>query len=35
MKLEQRGWMEPEGYERAKQGWGGFLDRMAARLAQG
>ena len=35
MILEQRGWMEPEQYERAKQGWGGFLDRMAERLASG
>ena len=32
MVVEQRGWMEPDGYERAKQGWGGFLDRMAERL---
>ena len=27
------GHMPPEGYERAKQGWGGFFDRMAERLA--
>jgi uncharacterized protein YndB with AHSA1/START domain len=33
MVLEQRGGMTPEGYERAKQGWGGFLDRLAERLA--
>jgi uncharacterized protein YndB with AHSA1/START domain len=33
MTLEQRGWMGPEQYERAKQGWGGFLDRIAERLA--
>jgi uncharacterized protein YndB with AHSA1/START domain len=33
MRVEQRGWMEPEQYERAKQGWGGFLDRMEERLA--
>jgi uncharacterized protein YndB with AHSA1/START domain len=26
------GHMPPEGYERAKQGWGGFWDRMAERL---
>jgi uncharacterized protein YndB with AHSA1/START domain len=34
MVVEQRGWMTPEGYERAKQGWAGFFDRMAERLAQ-
>jgi uncharacterized protein YndB with AHSA1/START domain len=33
MTLEQRGWMEPDQYERAKQGWGGFFDRLAERLA--
>jgi uncharacterized protein YndB with AHSA1/START domain len=33
MRLEQRGWMRPEQYERARTGWGGFLDRMAERLA--
>ena len=33
MKLGQRGWMEPEQYEPAKRGWGGFMDRMAERLA--
>jgi uncharacterized protein YndB with AHSA1/START domain len=26
------GHMPPESYERAKQGWGGFFDRMEARL---
>jgi uncharacterized protein YndB with AHSA1/START domain len=34
MVVEQRGWMTPEGYERAKQGWAGFFDRMAERLAE-
>ena len=34
MLMEQTGGhMTPEGYERAKQGWGGFFDRMAERLA--
>jgi len=33
MRVEQRGWMEPDEYERAKQGWGSFFDRMAERLA--
>jgi uncharacterized protein YndB with AHSA1/START domain len=34
MLVEQRGWMTPEGYERAKQGWTGFFERMAERLAE-
>jgi uncharacterized protein YndB with AHSA1/START domain len=33
MLLEQRGFMTPEQYGRAKEGWSGFLDRMAERLA--
>jgi uncharacterized protein YndB with AHSA1/START domain len=33
MRFEQRGWMRPEQYERTKQGWGGFFDRIAERLA--
>jgi len=33
MHLEQRGHMEPEQYERAKQGWGSFFDRIDERLA--
>ena len=33
MRVEQRGWMEPERYEPAKRGWGTFFDRMAERLA--
>jgi uncharacterized protein YndB with AHSA1/START domain len=33
MRVEQRGGMAPDEYERAKAGWGGFFDRMAARLA--
>lgn len=28
------GHLGPEEYERAKQGWGGFFDRMAARLSE-
>ncbi|HEY1358281.1 MAG TPA: SRPBCC domain-containing protein [Thermoleophilaceae bacterium] len=35
MLLEQTGHMTPEQYERTKQGWGGFLDRVAERLAAG
>jgi uncharacterized protein YndB with AHSA1/START domain len=31
--LQQRGHMTPEQYERAGQGWSGFFDRMAERLA--
>jgi uncharacterized protein YndB with AHSA1/START domain len=34
MQLEQRGRMRPEQYERAQEGWGGFFDRLAERLAQ-
>jgi uncharacterized protein YndB with AHSA1/START domain len=35
MLMEQTGGhMTPEGYERAKQGWGGFFDRLAERLAE-
>jgi uncharacterized protein YndB with AHSA1/START domain len=33
MRVEQRGGMTPEDYERAKSGWGGFFDRMGERLA--
>jgi len=33
MRLEQRGRMSPEQYERAGEGWSGFLDRVAERLA--
>ncbi len=33
MLMEQRGSMSPEQYERATEGWGGFFDRMAERLA--
>jgi uncharacterized protein YndB with AHSA1/START domain len=33
MRLEQRGHMPPEAYEQTRKGWGGFLDRMADRLA--
>jgi uncharacterized protein YndB with AHSA1/START domain len=32
MRFEQRGHMRPEEYERAKQGWGTFFDRIAERL---
>jgi uncharacterized protein YndB with AHSA1/START domain len=33
MRFEQRGTMSPEEYERAKEGWGTFFDRIAERLA--
>jgi uncharacterized protein YndB with AHSA1/START domain len=33
MRLEQRGHMTPEQYERAGQGWGSFFDRLDERLA--
>ena len=33
MLLQQRGHMSAEQYERAGQGWSGFFDRMAERLA--
>ncbi len=34
MEFEQRGGgLSPEQYERAGSGWGGFFDRIAARLA--
>jgi uncharacterized protein YndB with AHSA1/START domain len=33
MHFQQRGHMTPEQYERAGQGWSGFFDRMAERLA--
>ena len=32
MRVEQRGGMSPEAYERSKAGWGGFFDRMEERL---
>jgi uncharacterized protein YndB with AHSA1/START domain len=34
MLFEQRGSMRPEQYERAKEGWGAFFDRIAERLAE-
>jgi uncharacterized protein YndB with AHSA1/START domain len=34
MRFEQRGHMRPEQYERAKEGWGSFFDRIAERLAK-
>jgi uncharacterized protein YndB with AHSA1/START domain len=33
MLFQQRGSLRPEQYERAKQGWGSFFDRIAERLA--
>lgn len=33
MRFEQRGHLSPEQYEYARQGWGGFFDRIAERLA--
>jgi uncharacterized protein YndB with AHSA1/START domain len=34
MLFEQRGELSPEQYERAGQGWSGFFDRVAERLAE-
>jgi len=35
MLMEQQGGhMDPEGYRRAEEGWGGFFDRMEERLAE-
>jgi uncharacterized protein YndB with AHSA1/START domain len=34
MHLEQYGTMPPEAYDATRNGWGGFLDRMAERLAE-
>ncbi len=33
MRVQQRGHMRPEEYERAEQGWGAFFARMQERLA--
>jgi uncharacterized protein YndB with AHSA1/START domain len=33
MHFEQRGALPPEFYERTRSGWGGFFDRIAARVA--
>jgi uncharacterized protein YndB with AHSA1/START domain len=33
MHFQQRGDLPPEVYERAGEGWGGFFDRLAERLA--
>jgi hypothetical protein len=35
MRFEQRGGRSPSEYERTRQGWGTFFDRVAERLAQG
>jgi uncharacterized protein YndB with AHSA1/START domain len=35
MVLEQHGRMRADEYDRAKRGWGGFVDRIAERLALG
>jgi uncharacterized protein YndB with AHSA1/START domain len=35
MFFEQRGHMTPDQYEAAGQGWSGFFDRIAQRLAHG
>jgi hypothetical protein len=32
MLFEQRGHMRPEEYDRTKEGWAVFFDRMEARL---
>jgi uncharacterized protein YndB with AHSA1/START domain len=34
MRLEQRGHLLPAQYERTKEGWGGFFDRLEERLAE-
>jgi uncharacterized protein YndB with AHSA1/START domain len=34
MLFEQRGHLPPEEYERAKDGWAGFFDRMETRLRE-
>ena len=34
MLFEQRGRMSAEAYKRAGEGWGGFFDRMAERVAE-
>ena len=34
MRFDQRGHMAAQQYERAKEGWGTFFDRMAERLVQ-
>ncbi len=33
MLFEQRGYLDPEQYDRAREGWGSFFDRIAERLA--
>ena len=35
MRFEQRGGLPPEVYEAAEEGWSGFFDRIAERLAAG
>jgi uncharacterized protein YndB with AHSA1/START domain len=35
MRLEQRGHMRPDEYERTKHGWGGFMARLDERLLAG
>jgi uncharacterized protein YndB with AHSA1/START domain len=34
MRFEQRGHLRPEQYERTKEGWGTFFDRIDERLAR-
>ena len=34
MRFEQRGHLRPEQYERTKEGWGSFFDRIDERLAR-
>jgi hypothetical protein len=34
MVLEQHGRMPPDAYDATRNGWGAFLDRIAARLAE-
>jgi uncharacterized protein YndB with AHSA1/START domain len=35
MHFQQHGYMQPEQYDRTKEGWSTFFDRMASRLASG
>jgi uncharacterized protein YndB with AHSA1/START domain/DNA-binding transcriptional ArsR family regulator len=35
MHFQQHGYMEPDQYDRTEQGWNGFFDRIASRLADG
>jgi uncharacterized protein YndB with AHSA1/START domain len=34
MLFQQHGYLEPDQYDRTKQGWSTFFDRIASRLAR-